>query len=194
MEILRRTADKYGLVCLMHEKPFAGINGSGKHNNWSMSTDVGEICSTRVTIRHDNAQFLVFCVAVVRAVAKYSEILRLSIASANNDHRLGRKRSPAGDHLCVPGRSAAGHFRAAGKGVSQEQQTGWDVYHRCFGAAAHPQGRLAIATEPARSRSPGTSLNSARSGPVQTSARPIRCSTRSWPSHWTLSRQSWKLM
>jgi glutamine synthetase len=94
MEILRRTADKYGLVCLLHEKPFAGINGSGKHNNWSMSTDTGENLLNPGDNPHENAQFLVFCVAVVRAVAKYSEILRLSIASANNDHRLGANEAP----------------------------------------------------------------------------------------------------
>jgi glutamine synthetase len=94
MEILRRTADKYGLACLLHEKPFAGINGSGKHNNWSMSTDTGENLLNPGDNPHDNAQFLVFCVATVRAVAKYSDILRLSIASAANDHRLGANEAP----------------------------------------------------------------------------------------------------
>ncbi len=94
MEILRKTAEKYGLVCLLHEKPFAGINGSGKHNNWSMATDAGENLLNPGDNPHDNAQFLVFCVATVRAVAKYSEILRLSIASANNDHRLGANEAP----------------------------------------------------------------------------------------------------
>ena len=94
MEVLRKTADKYGMVCLLHEKPFAGINGSGKHNNWSMSTDAGENLLNPGDNPHDNAQFLVFCVATVRAVAKYSEILRLSIASANNDHRLGANEAP----------------------------------------------------------------------------------------------------
>src|SRR5689334_9769454 len=94
MEILRKTADQYGLVCLLHEKPFAGINGSGKHNNWSMSTDTGENLLNPGDNPHDNAQFLVFCTAVIRAVDKYSEILRLSIASAHNDHRLGANEAP----------------------------------------------------------------------------------------------------
>ncbi len=94
MEIIRRTADKYQLACLFHEKPFAGINGNGKHNNWSMSTDTGENLLNPGDNPHDNAQFLVFCVAVVRAVAKYSEVLRLSIASAANDHRLGANEAP----------------------------------------------------------------------------------------------------
>src|SRR5687768_5290403 len=94
MEVLRKTADKYGLVCLLHEKPFAGINGSGKHNNWSMSTDTGENLLNPGDNPHDNAQFLVFTSAVIRAVAKYAEILRLSIASAHNDHRLGANEAP----------------------------------------------------------------------------------------------------
>src|SRR3954465_7408020 len=93
MEVLRKTADKYGLAALLHEKPFAGINGSGKHNNWSMSTDTENLLEPGNT-PHDNAQFLVFTAAVIRAVAKYSEILRLSIASAHNDHRLGANEAP----------------------------------------------------------------------------------------------------
>jgi glutamine synthetase len=94
MEIMKRTADKYGLACLLHEKPFAGINGSGKHNNWSMSTDSGENLLEPGDSPHENAQFLVFCVAVIRAVAKYPELLRVSVASAANDHRLGANEAP----------------------------------------------------------------------------------------------------
>src|SRR5688500_17149871 len=94
MAVLRSTADKYGLACLLHEKPFAGINGSGKHNNWSMSTDAGENLLQPGDNPHDNAQFLVFLCAVIRAVAKYSDVLRLSIASAHNDHRLGANEAP----------------------------------------------------------------------------------------------------
>ncbi len=94
MDVLRQVADRYGLVCLLHEKPFAGINGSGKHNNWSMSTDTGENLLNPGETPHDNAQFLVFCVAVIRAVAKYPELLRVSVASAGNDHRLGANEAP----------------------------------------------------------------------------------------------------
>jgi glutamine synthetase len=94
MDVMRRTAEKYGLVCLLHEKPFAGINGSGKHNNWSMATDTGENLLNPGDTPHDNAQFLVFCVAVIRAVAKYPELLRVSVASAGNDHRLGANEAP----------------------------------------------------------------------------------------------------
>jgi glutamine synthetase len=94
MEVMRKTAPRYGLACLLHEKPFAGINGSGKHNNWSMSTDTGENLLEPGDTPHDNAQFLVFCVAVIRAVAKYPELLRVSVASAHNDHRLGANEAP----------------------------------------------------------------------------------------------------
>jgi glutamine synthetase len=94
MDVLRRTAEKYGLVCLLHEKPFAGINGSGKHNNWSMATDAGDNLLNPGDNPHDNAQFLVFCVAVIRAVARYPELLRVSVASAGNDHRLGANEAP----------------------------------------------------------------------------------------------------
>jgi glutamine synthetase len=94
MDVLRRTAERYGLVCLLHEKPFAGINGSGKHNNWSMSTDLGENLLNPGDTPHDNAQFLVFCVAVIRAVSRYPELLRVSVASAGNDHRLGANEAP----------------------------------------------------------------------------------------------------
>jgi glutamine synthetase len=94
MDVMRRTAEKYGLCCLLHEKPFAGINGSGKHNNWSMATDTGENLLNPGDTPHDNAQFLVFCVAVIRAVAKYPELLRVSVAGAGNDHRLGANEAP----------------------------------------------------------------------------------------------------
>jgi len=94
MEVIRKTAPKYGLAALLHEKPFAGINGSGKHNNWSMASDLGENLLEPGNTPHDNAQFIVFCTAVIRAVSKYSEILRLSIASAHNDHRLGANEAP----------------------------------------------------------------------------------------------------
>jgi glutamine synthetase len=94
MEVLRRTAPKYGLACLMHEKPFAGVNGSGKHLNWSMSDDQGNNLLNPGDTPHDNVQFLVFCAAVLRAVNRYQGLLRMSIASAGNDHRLGANEAP----------------------------------------------------------------------------------------------------
>ncbi len=94
MEMLRRVAPKYGLACLLHEKPFAGVNGSGKHVNWSMSDDLGNNLLNPGETPHDNIQFLVFCAAVLRAVNKYQGLLRFSIASAGNDHRLGANEAP----------------------------------------------------------------------------------------------------
>ncbi len=94
METLRRVAPKYGLACLLHEKPFAGVNGSGKHLNWSIGDDLGNNLLNPGDTPHDNMQFLVFCVAVVRAVDKWQGLLRMSIASAGNDHRLGANEAP----------------------------------------------------------------------------------------------------
>ncbi len=94
METMRRTAPKFGLACLLHEKPFAGVNGSGKHLNWSMSDDEGHNLLSPGDNPHDNMQFLVFCAAVMRAVNKWQGLLRASIASAGNDHRLGANEAP----------------------------------------------------------------------------------------------------
>ncbi len=124
MEVLRKTADKYGLVCLLHEKPFAGINGSGKHNNWSMATDVGENLLNPGDNPHDNAQFLVFCTAVVRAVNKYAEILRLSIASAHNDHRLGANEAPPAIISVFLGEQLEDVFEQIEKGGAKSSKQG----------------------------------------------------------------------
>src|SRR4051794_34719992 len=94
METMRRIAPKYGLACLLHEKPFAGVNGSGKHLNWSMSDDEGNNLLSPGKNTHENMQFLVFCSAVLRAVNKWQGLLRASIASAGNDHRLGANEAP----------------------------------------------------------------------------------------------------
>ncbi len=94
MHVLRSCAPRHGLVCLLHEKPFAGVNGSGKHNNWSMATDTGLNLLDPREETHSNMQFLVFLVAVVRAVDTHADLLRASIASAANDHRLGANEAP----------------------------------------------------------------------------------------------------
>jgi glutamine synthetase len=94
METLKRMAPKYGLACLLHEKPFAGVNGSGKHLNWSMSDEHGNNLLNPGDTPHDNVQFLVFCTAVLRAVNTWQGLLRMSIASAGNDHRLGANEAP----------------------------------------------------------------------------------------------------
>ncbi|WP_104990633.1 glutamine synthetase III [Deinococcus sp. NW-56] len=94
MQVLSNTARKYGLVCLMHEKPFAGVNGSGKHCNWSMSTDAGENLLEPGDTPHENLQFLFFCTAVLKAVDEHQDLLRISVAGASNDHRLGANEAP----------------------------------------------------------------------------------------------------
>lgn len=94
MDILRKVALRHGLVCLLHEKPFAGVNGSGKHNNWSMSTDDGINLLDPGSTPHENAQFLVFLCAVIKAVDEYADLLRLSAANPGNDHRLGANEAP----------------------------------------------------------------------------------------------------
>ena len=94
MELLKSIANKHGLTCLLHEKPFAGVNGSGKHNNWSISTDTGVNLLEPGDTPYENAQFLLFLVAVIKAVDEYQDLLRVSVASAGNDHRLGANEAP----------------------------------------------------------------------------------------------------
>lgn len=94
MEIMKKTAYKHGLVCLLHEKPFEGVNGSGKHNNWSIATDTGENLLAPGHTPSKNAQFLLFLCAVIKAVDEYQDLLRISVSSAGNDHRLGANEAP----------------------------------------------------------------------------------------------------
>ena len=94
MEIMQKVAAKHGLVCLLHEKPFAGVNGSGKHNNWSMATDTDVNLLSPGETPYENAQFLLFLCAVIKAVDDYQDLLRLSVATAGNDHRLGANEAP----------------------------------------------------------------------------------------------------
>ncbi len=94
MEVMKKVAERHGFACLLHEKPFAGINGSGKHNNWSLSTDTGHNLLNPGKNPKDSAQFLLFLVAVIKAVDEYQDLLRVSVASAGNDHRLGANEAP----------------------------------------------------------------------------------------------------
>ena len=94
MEIMQKVAAKHGLVCLLHEKPFAGVNGSGKHNNWSISTDSGQNLLSPGDTPYENAQFLLFLCAVIKAVDDYQDLLRIAVATAGNDHRLGANEAP----------------------------------------------------------------------------------------------------
>ncbi len=102
MQIMQNVARRYGLVCLLHEKPFAGVNGSGKHNNWSMGTDGGENLLEPGDTPHENLQFLFFCAAVIQAVNRHQGLLRASIASPGTGSPAGRQRGTAGDHLDLP--------------------------------------------------------------------------------------------
>ena len=94
MEMMQKVASKHGLVCLLHEKPFAGVNGSGKHNNWSISTNTGINLLEPGETPYENAQFLLFLCAIIKAVDEYQDLLRISVASAGNDHRLGANEAP----------------------------------------------------------------------------------------------------
>ncbi|MBP3311875.1 MAG: glutamine synthetase III, partial [Butyricicoccus sp.] len=94
MEVMKKVADRHGFVCLLHEKPFEGVNGSGKHNNWSISTDKGENLLEPGKTPSSNVQFLLFLTAVIKAVDEYQDLLRISVANAGNDHRLGANEAP----------------------------------------------------------------------------------------------------
>ena len=94
MDLMKRIADKHGLVCLLHEKPFAGVNGSGKHNNWSMTTNTGKNLLDPGKKPYENKTFLLFLSAIIKAVDEYQDLLRISVASAGNDHRLGGNEAP----------------------------------------------------------------------------------------------------
>ena len=123
MTTLKIVAEKYGLACLLHEKPFAGINGSGKHLNWSLGTASANLLEPGSN-PHDNAQFLVFCAAVIRAVHTYSELLRVSIAHAGNDHRLGANEAPPAIISIFLGDMLTDIFEQIEKGGARKSKSG----------------------------------------------------------------------
>jgi len=124
MELLRRIAPRYGLACLIHEKPFGGVNGSGKHVNWSMSDDFGNNLFSPGDTPHDNIQFLVFCAAMLRAVNKWQGLLRMSIASAGNDHRLGANEAPPAILSVFLGDMLTDIFEQVEKGGARSTKSG----------------------------------------------------------------------
>jgi glutamine synthetase len=124
MEAIKRVAPKYGLEALFHEKPFAGVNGSGKHNNWSMSDEFGNNLLSPGATPHDNMQFLVFCAAVLRAVDTWQGLLRASIASAGNDHRLGANEAPPAILSIFLGDQLSDIFEQLEKGVAKSTKQG----------------------------------------------------------------------
>ncbi|MCG3156302.1 MAG: Glutamine synthetase [bacterium] len=123
MQVMRNTARKYGLVCLLHEKPFAGINGSGKHNNWSMATDTGMNLLEPGETPHDNMQFLFFCAAVIKAVDEHQDLLRASVAHAGNDHRLGANEAPPAIISVFLGEQLEDIFRQIEKGKPESSKS-----------------------------------------------------------------------
>src|SRR3954468_14129601 len=127
METMRRTAPKFGLACLLHEKPFAGVNGSGKHLNWSMSDNNGHNLLSPGKTPHDNLQFLVFCAAVLRAVNKWQGLLRASIASAGNDHRLGANEAPPAILSVFLGDMLTDIFEQIEKGTARSSKHGGEL-------------------------------------------------------------------
>jgi glutamine synthetase len=127
MQTLQRVAQKHGMVCLLHEKPFAGINGSGKHVNWSLGgAGVGNLLEPGDT-PHDNAQFLVFCAAVIRAVHKYSELLRVAVATSGNDHRLGANEAPPAIISIFLGEQLADVFQQLETGKATSSKAGGEL-------------------------------------------------------------------
>src|SRR5215210_7508844 len=127
MEILKKIAPKYGLACLLHEKPFAGVNGSGKHNNWSLSDEFGNNLLGPGDTPHENMQFLVFCAAVLRGVDRWQGLLRASIASAGNDHRLGANEAPPAILSVFLGTVLTGLFEQIEKGTVRNAQHGGEL-------------------------------------------------------------------
>ena len=172
METMKRVADRYGLQLLLHEKPFAGINGSGKHVNWSLSDDLGNNLLRPGDSPHENAQFLLFLAAVLRSVARHGDLLRLSVAHAGNDHRLGANEAPPAIVSVFLGDMLQDIVEQIEKGGARSSKAGGTMQIGVSTLADPPQGRPATATGPARSPSPGTSSSSAPSAPSQSIAGP----------------------
>jgi len=120
MEVMKSVANKHGLACLLHEKPFAGVNGSGKHNNWSLCTNDGKNLLDSGSTPLDNAQFLIFVCAVIKAVDEYADLLRFSVASAGNDHRLGANEAPPAIVSIYLGEELTSIFEQIETGVARE--------------------------------------------------------------------------
>ena len=124
MQVLQNVARRYGLVCLLHEKPFAGVNGSGKHNNWSMGTDTGHNLLEPGDTPEENLQFLFFCAAVIKAVDKHQELLRASVANVGQDHRLGANEAPPAIISIFLGAELEQAFDAVAAGKAADDKSG----------------------------------------------------------------------
>ena len=182
LSTMRRLAPQHGLMFLVHEKPFAGINGSGKHNNWSMGTDEGENLLDPGHDPHANAQFLAFLVAVIRGVNVHADLLRASIADAGNDHRLGANEAPPAIVSIFLGSQLEDVIEQLRAGRRLRLEAG-----RARSSSASPRCRSCrrtprTATGPRRSPSPATSSSSARSARRRPSTGRRRSSTRPSPT------------
>ena len=150
MQVMQNVARRYGLVCLLHEKPFAGVNGSGKHNNWSMGTDTGANLLEPGDTPHENLQFLFFCAAVIQAVDKHQQLLRASVANAGQDHRLGANEAPPAIISVFLGAELEKIFDAIESGLGRRGDAAELPRARRVGAAAaadarrRPQPHLAV--------------------------------------------------
>ena len=169
MNMMRHMAAKHGFVCLLHEKPFDGVNGSGKHNNWSIATDTGVNLLTPGETPHENAQFLLFLCAVIQAVDDYQDLLRLSVATAGNDHRLGANEAPPAVVSMFLGDELTGILDS----IEKEEP---------YSAAEKTVMKLGVHVAPPPSPSPATSSSSACSAPRTASPAQTSCSTPPWRS------------
>ena len=192
MQIMQNTARRYGLVCLLHEKPFAGVNGSGKHNNWSMGTDTGLNLLDPGDTPAENLQFLFFCAAVIQAVNKHQQLLRASIASAGQDHRLGANEAPPAIISIFLGAELEKVFGGDRVRQGAAVETGLVPRAGHAGAAAAAAARRRPQPhEPVRLHRQQVRVPRARLQLLAGVAR-TRCSTRSSPSRSTSSTDKLK--
>ena len=180
MDIMKKVADRHGLVCLLHEKPFAGVNGSGKHDNWSLATDSGENLFAPGKTPSQNAQFLLFLAAFVAGVDEYQELLRSTVAFAGNDHRLGAQEAPPAVISIFLGTELEDIIDSIVSEQDYTEKTGRQLRIGVDVLPTIPQDTtdrnrtspLAFTGNKFEFRMPGSS---------QSIAGPIRSSTRSWP-------------
>ena len=189
MQVMQNVARRYGLVCLLHEKPFAGVNGSGKHNNWSMGTDTGANLLEPGDTPHENLQFLFFCAAVIQAVNTHQALLRASIASPGQDHRLGANEAPPAIISIFLGSELERVFGAIEAGKAQTSKPG-----SFLGLGTPVLPALPLHGGDRNRTSPfaftGNKFEFRALGSCSRWRCPTRCSTRSWRRPSTTSRTS----
>ncbi len=193
MELMQKVAERHGLACLLHEKPFAGVNGSGKHNNWSLSTDTGINLLDPGKTPHENAQFLLFLCAVIKAVDEYQDLLRMSVATAGNDHRLGANEAPPAIVSIFLGDELTAILEAIEKG---ETYVGRDAVEMEVGVDVLPHFRKDN-TDRNRTSPFAFTGNKFEFGcwaPASPLPGRILCSTPSWPRSLKNSPTAWRAL